>query len=336
MVRPGIVEAAVRGWEANLGGRPPVEQALTRAVLVGHQLLDLAVEPPDAGLLEEAFDDLVQVQPGLFATWESSRGKWLRPSAAPHEVVLDALWRYLLQAMGTHDPQNLALTTVLKGLALHVTLGGILDRARWAVAWLIDAAYQAESGYLQLADDSLAQAVTILEPLGPQFPAILPTVLAVCRETRQHVRDQIPEQARVRRWHESQENAAKEHASRAEDLSVRGKHKRAREQIDRALEIQRQIAAAEPGHPATLELDAYVHGLRAGILLRSGQASAALPDAARSLGGYQRLTTMDPEDFAETLDIAHQVWVNAMTAAATAAAVPPPEPPGSAPRRPGR
>ena len=98
-LRAQIVQAAVRGWEANLDGRSVVEQALTRAVLVCHLLLGFSAQPPDAQRLEEAFDLLNSVQPGLFATWESSRGIWLHTGDDSPGTVVAALWAYLLQAL---------------------------------------------------------------------------------------------------------------------------------------------------------------------------------------------------------------------------------------------
>src|ERR1700741_2570934 len=87
-----IVQAAVRGWEANLAGRSPAEQALTRAVLVAQLLLVGPVDPPNARRLDEAAELLASVQPGLFATWESSRGKWLQAGNAEPALVVDAFW----------------------------------------------------------------------------------------------------------------------------------------------------------------------------------------------------------------------------------------------------
>jgi len=58
-LRAQIVQAAVRGWEANLDGRCVVEQALTRAVLVSHLLLGFSAQPPDAPRIDEGLVDLV-------------------------------------------------------------------------------------------------------------------------------------------------------------------------------------------------------------------------------------------------------------------------------------
>jgi hypothetical protein len=319
-----VVRTALRGWEANLDGRAPVEQALTRAVLVGHQLLGIPVERPSAASLDEAFERLNSVQPGLFATWESARMPLINLSPASPEVILDALRRYLLQALGTHDPQNLGLTNIFLDLAMQTSMSspvgpdapGLL--ATVPVAFLIGAAYQAESGYMEPAGDMLDHATRTIADFGSAFPVpeAAPAVLAVCRETRKQVHGELRQAARLKHWQYKQDAKAGELIGRAEDLLAAGAYGRAREQTELALEIHKQLAEALPGHPSTHELGAYLRGLRARISLQSGQAQAAVQDAIRSLQGYQRLTTYDREHFAGQLDIAHELWVAVTTAAA--------------------
>lgn len=324
ILQSDIVRTAVRGWEANLRGRSPVEQALTRAVVVGHRLLGVPVEPPDAERMDEAFNQLDAAQPGLFATWENSRGTWLNLSAAPPEVAVEALRTYLLQASGTHDPQNLGLAKVLVSLTMENALSSLLRsgtneaHASVAVAFLIDGACQAEAGYVELAAEDLDHAIEVIAEYGHQFPVpeAVPTVLAVCRETRKQVHGDRRRAERLRRWQYKQDEKATELIRHASARLHAGEHDQAREQIELAMAIQQELAEALPGHPATHELDAYLHQLRAMILYHSGQAHAAARDARRSLRGYQRLTTYDREQFAEQLDIAHGIWAEITVAAA--------------------
>lgn len=186
------------------------------------------------------------------------------------------------------------------------------------MAFLLYAAYQAESSYVELAVEVLGDVIETIATFGDMsvVPGAAPLLVAVCEETRRQVRRELRAAARLRRWLYKQETRAKKLADQAEALLDAGENDQAIEQIGPALAIQEQLAEALPGHPATHELDAYLHGLRARILVKSGRPEAALHDATTSLHDYQRLTTYDREGFAEQLDVAHELWVAVTIAAA--------------------